>query len=187
MANDATLVRVGITGSVFVAPIGTAMPLDFDDALNVAFVDLGYFDEDGIDVEPDVTSKMLRAWQSKYPVRVLTTERSFKAKFKVMQTGKEALKLAFGGGTFTALTTPSTGTLYTPPAAETVYERATIVEVKDGTLVYRYLMPRCMIADVGAITFKKDEAITFDVTLEALEPAAGTSPWTMVTNDTALA
>ena len=48
MALDSDNVRVAVTGAVYVAPTGTAAPNYSDDALNVAFQDLGYVSADGI-------------------------------------------------------------------------------------------------------------------------------------------
>ena len=50
MATTATNVTVGkpkVGGAVHWAPLGTALPTSATEALNAAFVDLGYVSEDG--------------------------------------------------------------------------------------------------------------------------------------------
>ena len=185
---NASEVRVGISGAVFVAPLGTTLPTDPTAALNAAFVNLGYFTEDGVDVDPSTTAKMIRAWQSRYPVRNLVTERAFRIKFKCEQRNRDVFKLAYGGGTFTVTgTAPNQITKFVPPTAADVYEFALVFEVYDGTITDRYTTARAMVGEVEAIPFKKDEPETYGFAVEVLESSAGVAPWQMYTNDQALA
>jgi len=52
MALDATSVRVAPLGHVSVAPFGTALPTTVLSALNAAFVEVGYTDDNGVSVTP---------------------------------------------------------------------------------------------------------------------------------------
>jgi hypothetical protein len=48
MSLETSEVRAGITGELYAAPVGTALPTDTSTALNAAFKGLGYFSEDGV-------------------------------------------------------------------------------------------------------------------------------------------
>ena len=113
MAQDATEVVVGANGDVYVAPVGTSLPLDVDDPLNAAFSEaLGFTSEDGVTATDGKTTENIGAWQSFYPLRTLVTERNFTVAFVLRQWNQDTVSLAFGGGTFTAV---GSHTTYTPP------------------------------------------------------------------------
>jgi hypothetical protein len=172
MAIDTDQVRVGVTGSVYVAPLATALPDEPDEALDVAFVDLGATNEDAFEITPSQTIEKIRAWQSSKPVRVVKTEMN-----------ADTLPLAFGGGTISA--TVGLASKFVPPAAGTVDERAFIFEWVDGDYTYRLCVPRGMVSETDSIPVKKDEAISLPLTVEVL----GSSPddFFILTDDPAFA
>ncbi len=179
MALDATQVRVGLTGNLYTAPVGTPMPTDSTTVLAVAWKDLGYVDTDGLTVTPNADVTGIGAWQSDYDVRRMTTKREFSTKFKLMQRNTETMLLAFGGGTVVVAAGVST---YTPPAGSATYERAFVLEVRDGLLADRWTMYRGFPSVSGDIAFKKDEATTFDMEIGALADSVA-NVWKLVSND----
>ena len=63
MGNNASMVSTGkpkVTGAVHWAPKGTTIPTSVSEALDAAFVDLGYLSEDGVAINQDNTS--IKAW-----------------------------------------------------------------------------------------------------------------------------
>lgn len=184
MALDATQTRVGVFGRLYVAPVGTAPPAATATAWPAGWVDLGYLTEDGPKLSPQVASKDVKAWQSFFPVRTIVTERGLDVAFKLEQRNGTILKLAFGGGTVTAL--GGGDYKYAPPAASFIDERAFGIEVDDGTIIDRYLCYRGVVKDVGDLTFKKDEATTYDLKASLLAPATG-DLWNLISNDPAMA
>ena len=95
----AAAVRIGITGELYVAPVGTAAPTNTTSALNAAFKGLGYVDEDGIEELPDDTVERIRAWQNATVVRATTTESSLQLKCRLIETKGEVLKVYHKGST----------------------------------------------------------------------------------------
>jgi hypothetical protein len=183
MAIDTDQVRVGVTGSVYVAPLATALPDEPDEALDVAFVDLGATNEDAFEITPSQTIEKIRAWQSSKPVRVVKTEDDLAVSFTLIQMNADTLPLAFGGGTISA--TVGLASKFVPPAAGTVDERAFIFEWVDGDYTYRLCVPRGMVSETDSIPVKKDEAISLPLTVEVL----GSSPddFFILTDDPAFA
>ena len=77
MANNALNVTTGkpkIGGSIFRAPIGTALPTDATTALNVAFVGMGYVSEDGVTNSTDMEMENIKAWGGDTVLNVLTSK-----------------------------------------------------------------------------------------------------------------
>jgi hypothetical protein len=181
MAIDTTEIRVGQSGAVYVAPIGTAMPIEPDDVLDVAFVDLGAITEDGVSLEPGMTVEKLRAWQANKTVRVVKTEDELMASFTLMQWNNETVPLALGGGTISA--TPGAQVKYVPPAAGVIDERIFLIEWVDGANDYRLLIPRGMVTDVGEIQLAKTDAAGLELTVEVLGSAP--ADFIILTNDPA--
>jgi hypothetical protein len=178
MALDATEVRLGVTGNLYKAPIGTAMPSDTTTALAVAWKELGYT-ETGPSMSVDASKEQFTPWQAVSPVREVITSQMVTATFTLWQRNAETLKLAWGGGTVTGTTTR----VYTPPAVATVNEGAFVFEIVDGAIKDRYLIPRASISLAGDVSFAKDAVTGFEIELTFLQPATG-SAWTLLTNDT---
>jgi len=166
MAIDSTEIRVGISGSVYVAPTGSTVPVDATTALDAAFVDLGAINEDGIALSPSRSIEKIRAWQSAKAVRTVVTEDELSIAFSLMQWNDTTIDLVFGGGTFSVVNTDETQ--YVPPAAGTIDERIFLFEWVDGAVNNRLLVPRGMVSEIGEIQVTKSSAIELAVTVEVL-------------------
>jgi hypothetical protein len=182
---DATEVRVGVSGKLLCAPVGTAGPTDVTTDWPSGWYDLGYLDDDGPSLTPSLSSEDIKAWQSLMPVRKVVTERTLEIKGKLIQENTETLVLAFGGGTWTTTgTDPDLVYQYTPPDPAFIDERAFGLEVQDGTNIDRYVFYRGLVTDVGDIVFKRSEATLYELTISLLMPTSG--PWfTLFSNNPA--
>ena len=67
-------VRVAVSGSINLAPVGTALPTSTTGSLNAAFKPLGYLSEDGLEESIEVSREQVRAWQNAATVREVVTE-----------------------------------------------------------------------------------------------------------------
>lgn len=177
MALDATEVRLGVTGHLYKAPVGTTMPTDTVAALNAAFVELGYT-ETGPSMNVDTSKESFTPWQTQMPVREQVTGQMVTAAFTLWQRNAATLKLAFGGGTVTGTTTR----VYTPPSTATVNEGAFIFEIEDGAIKDRYLIQRASIAIGGEVMFNKDAVTGYPIEITYLQPASG-SAWSLLSSD----
>jgi hypothetical protein len=180
MAKTATEARIGVTGSLYKAPVGTAMPTDVTTALGVAWVELGYT-ETGPKMSVDTSKESFIPWQSLSPVREVITEQTVSAAFALWQRNATTLKLAWGGGTVTGTTTR----VFTPPASPSVNEGAFVFEIVDGAIIDRYCIARASIALAGDVEFLKDKITQYELELTYLQPATG-SAWTLLSNDPAI-
>ena len=65
MGNNASNVSTGkpkISGAVFRAPLGTALPTSATEELSSAFICLGYVSEDGLENANEMSVSEVKAW-----------------------------------------------------------------------------------------------------------------------------
>ena len=180
MTFDATQVRVGVTGHLYKAPLGTTLPTTVTASPNASFVELGYT-ESGPKTSVDTSKEAFTPWQSLFPAREVITGQIIKSKFTLWQRNSETLKLAFGGGTVTGTTTR----VFTPPATPTVNEGAFIMEVIDGAITDRYVIARASFALAGDVDVAKDGVTGYEIEMTWLQPASGNA-WQLLSSDTAM-
>lgn len=183
-AKDTAETRVAGTGSIYIAAAAdvaaSALPSSFDSTLDSAFVELGYTDEDGVTFVDEPTIERRGAWQSFYPVRILETARMAKLSFLLEQWNTATLRVGTGGGT---VTTAGTGRKFTPHAAGTVTQWVMVVDITDGNIRDRYVIPNCISVNSFETQLTRTELAKIPAELEALGED-GVDPWYMFTNDT---
>lgn len=152
-------VRVAVTGAVYYAPTGTALPTNATSALNAAFLanDVGYLSEDGItmSVSEDITD--IKAWQDGAIVRKVQTGHDVTFQFAMLETASDPLTVFFGN--FSANTVEVDGSI--------MPRQSYIIQVDDGGNDIRIVIPDGQVTERGDITFANAEALQYDVTLTA--------------------
>lgn len=182
MSFDSDEIRVGGSGRVWVAATNATMPTDAATAMGGGWADLGYTSEEGVTLTNGLTVTDIPVWQSFYPGRQIVSARTFIAAFTLRQWNGATLPFAFGGtvedasGEFT----------FTPPSPEDIDLRALCVEVADGEVAYRILIPRGMITADVATTFNRSAAADLPITFSA-SPSAGQDAWSAFFDDAAMA
>lgn len=170
--NDANELVVASNGQIYVAPVGTAMPATTTEALNIAFIGLGYLTEDGLSqsITPEVTG--FRAWQEQQDVRRERKAQAAQWKGALEQWNETNIVLAFGGGSMTE--SPSGTFRYVlPKAGDALDERAYVIDAQDGDRNIRMLIARANITEAVETTFKADELAVLPITIDALAPTGG--------------
>lgn len=172
MVQDASQIVVGASGGVFVAPLGTTLPASISVALDAAFVDLGLATEEGVSVAPEMSTEVLRAWQSLTRVRTLITERDFTVEFMLMQWNADNIPFAFGGGVVVEDVLDAEFS-YVFPDTGARDPRALAIEWQDDTKNYRLLIPNFEVTDLAAFTVARTDSANLAVTGNAnTDPAA---------------
>lgn len=169
MANTADNVRVGVTGAVYFAPSGTAVPTSVSTALNAAFNDVGYIAEDGITESTSTSTNDIRAWQNGDIVRRVQTSHDYTVAFTMLETKAKSLELYYGN--FTAGPGGASGQVTVDGAQP--YRGAFVLHVIDDTNLIRIVIPDGQITERGDVTYANGDAIAFPVTITAYPDGNG--------------
>lgn len=182
--QSASEIRTAPNGNIYVAPIATTAPTNATGSLAAGWIDLGYASEDGVTFTDGKELRDQRAWQAFYPVGKKITQRNASLAFDLMQWNKDTIKLAFGGGTWTAL--GGGQYRYAPPAPETVDYRAMVVDWIEGAVRYRIYIARCLVeGEVETKLARTDDALL--PIKVGVVGVSGSDPWTLFTDDVAAA
>lgn len=152
-------VRVGVSGAVYAAPVGTAAPTDATTALPAAWKALGYLHEDGVEFNPSQTStNSINAWQNAAEVRKTITDVKNGLKFKMLEIKADTLALYFGRPIAVGDDNYRFG-------GSGLSRVAIVVDMIDGTEDWRIYAPQSEVTERGAFVFKNSEPVGLEVTL----------------------
>ena len=181
MAQSADAIMIAGTGSVYVGPVGSTLPIDPTTALDAALIDLGYLTEDGATLRDEKTKEPINAWQSFYPVKYVVTDASAEIEFVLRQWDVVTVPLAFGGGAITTTAGPPIVYTYTPPAPEDIDERALVLDWDYDTYNFRLIVPKVMVTSGVDSQLTRGQASDLPITLGVIG-TDGASPYTIVTD-----
>lgn len=180
MATDATRIRVAQLARVFLAPVGTTAPADEVAALASGWVDVGYFTPDSLNWATDPTFETVASHQSNYPTRRFQTADAATVEVDLQEWSGANFKAVYGGGTLTEVTTGHFK--FSPPAIGGRSETAVILEIIDGTLKYRRVIPKAQQVEGASQTFNKTSESILPLRLSVLGSDVG-DPWYDLNND----
>lgn len=129
MSNDASEVRLAPDGQVYVAPKGTTLPTTATMSLNAAFKELGYLDESGVVINPDLKLSDIMSWQSALAIKTTLDTVKFEVKFKMMQVNTVTWGLYFFNTSWANSFGQGKLTIPSNPGSQ---ERALIVDWQDS-------------------------------------------------------
>lgn len=159
-----------VAGSVYRAPLGTALPTDASTSLAAAFVDMGYISEDGVvnSNSPDI--EQIRAWGGQV-VLVVATEKPDTFQLTFLESlNSNVLETVYGADNVTV-----TGNVITVRAnASELDEYVYVIDmVMRGGALKRVVIPDGALGELGDINYRDNEAIGYNVTINGMPDSAG--------------
>jgi len=159
---------VANSGHGYIAPLGTTLPDAFDDTLDVAFVDLGYFSENGATITVGRETTSLGAWQSRSPLRRSITAENVTFAFEMEQWNADTMALALGGGTWGD--DGSTGREFVPATLEDgITSWAFVLDFEDEAGTFRFACAKAELEGDVSIALQREQFALLPVTLTVLE------------------
>jgi hypothetical protein len=170
MTTTAANVRVGVTGGVYTAPEGTAIPTTIEAALNGAFEDVGYISEDGVtqSIGEDITD--LKAWQNGDVVRKIQTSHDLTYTFTMIETSDVTLATYYGN--YAAGVVQIDG--------EQLPHKSWVLEVQDGDDDVRIVIPDGQITERGDLVYQNGDAVGYPVTITCFPDDSGNKAYLYV-------
>lgn len=161
--GTAANVRVGVTGGVFGAPLGTALETDALSALDAAFDDLGYISDDGITQAIGTDQTEIKAWQNGDVVRKIQTSHDLTYQFAMLEES-DATLIAYYGNSADGVV---------EVRGEQGVRQSWVIEVEDGDNVLRIVIPDGQVTEREDVVFLNEEAISYGVTITCYPDADG--------------
>ena len=181
MAQVASNVRVGVTGAVYKAPTGTALPTSVSAALNAAFRDVGYISEDGVTTSTPTDTNDIRAWQNGDIVRRVQTSHDFTIAFTMIETNAEVLEMYYGN--FTAGPGGASGVVEV--RSEQGWRGEIVLHVVDDDQLIRVVVPDGQITERDDVAYVNGDAIAYGVTITCYPDVTGVKAYIYFETDAA--
>ena len=170
-ANNVTVGKPKVGGSVFCAPVGSKLPTDATSALDQAFQSLGYISEDGLTNANSPDSDKIKAWGGD-TVLNYQKEKPDTFQMKLIEAlNPEVLKTVYGNGNVSGDLTTGLTVKANSTAAE---DRSWVVEmVLNQNVLKRIVIPCAKITEIDDIVYADEEAVGYDITVSATADAGG--------------
>lgn len=167
--------RVGVTGAIRKAPLGTATPIlgpnfEYSDA----FENLGYLSPDGVEIAFDEDTSEFIPWQELSAIRQDITKSAKTIKVTLWQFTKGNAELYFGLAGGSVKTDDKTGVWSFYEDAVPTFERSLFaLDVVDNDAAMRLVAFEAQVTARDSVVLKRDEMIGLTVTL-TIYPANST-------------
>ena len=160
------------TGSVFRAPLNTALPTDATTALDKAFAQLGYCSDAGLVNANSPNSNTVKAWGGD-TVLSYQEEKPDTFKFKLIEAlNVEALKAVYGDDNVTG--TLATGITIKANSKEQK-ECCWVFDIVMKNAVKRIVVPCGKVSNVGEIAYVDNNTVGYETTVTATPDKDGNS------------
>ena len=166
MANQpkyVTSAKPKVGGSIYSAPIGTALPTDATTALNAAFKCLGYVSDDGVQNSDDRKANDIKSWGGDI-VNSVQTEKTDTFKYTLIEAlNVDVLKEIYGDSNVTG--DLDTGITVKSNSTE-LDEHVIVIEmVLRNNVLKRIVLPSAKVTDVGEIKYKDGDNVGYETTV----------------------
>jgi hypothetical protein len=164
-----------VSGGVFRAPLGTALPTDSTTSLDAGFVSLGYVDDDGVTRKEDRPNNKQYSWGGSL-VASLQEHYAVTFTFKLFQVlDPDVLKAVHSDSNVTVTAATSTVGTLTAVAMNPKLNinSAWVIEGFYQSTTMRLAVPIARITQVGDMKITHKSLATYDVTLESFPDTNG--------------
>lgn len=169
--NKVSYGKPKVGGAISVAPLGSPLPKDAKSELEAAYKNLGYVSEDGLTNANSPDADRIKAWGGD-TVLVVSTEKPDTFEFTLIETvNVDVLKVVYGEDNVVGdLATGITVTANADQALPHVY--VIDMTLKNKTLK-RIVIPNGVVSETGDVEYKDDEAVGYNITVDALPDDRG--------------
>lgn len=172
--TTATNVSAGkpkIGGAIHTAPVGTPLPTNAVDALDSAFVNLGYVSEDGTTNSTTIESEKIKAWGGD-TVLIIQKSKEDTFKYKLIEAlNKDVLGYVYGEDNVSGEV--DSGLIIHVNSSD-VPERSIVIDmILRGDVLKRIVIPDCKISDVAEIVYNDSDPVGYETTVDCIPDENG--------------
>jgi hypothetical protein len=168
---NADLARLGVTGALRVAPLGTVAPTAME-TWPTGWADLGYISDNGITESRDEDQEQFIPWQSYSPIRVETTRSVETFQTTLWESNFQTVSLYYGKGAGD-MTTSGNVVSFTTGVKPNRQLRAFGIDVIDGVYKRRLIAPYAEVTARGDLVYVSNSLIGYEVTITAYPGSDG--------------
>ena len=165
------------TGTVYIAPIGTPGPHTLDEALDPAFLDLGFITDEGLKITNDIALEPKSSWTSLYPKAYIIVGRDVVVEFSLLEWNKRAVEFALDGN----VAKNSTEWKHAGYNASAT-SKSMVIDAVDGDDKLRYYFPVGIVTADLESTASREDAAELPVAFSATQIDSLLSPFRMWRN-----
>jgi len=159
-SSNNTFIGGGLNDKLWVAPSGTTLPTTLTGAPNVAFKDLGYLGDAGIEINQNVDRSEFKAHQGGTIIRRKVTESGRTLTFTALENIFAVLDLVYPGGTWSDSVTYVKGVI--PEGISTV-TKAWIFDTYDTSLaMQKRFVFSGEATNTGSFTFGVEDMVAYE-------------------------
>lgn len=183
MGNKASNVTAGkpkISGAIYKAPLGTALPNSVTDALT-GFVCLGYVSEDGVSNDNSPESSTIKAWGGD-TVLALQTDRPDTFTYALIEAmNEDVLKVVYGD---TNVSVDANGNISVKATAEQLPGLSWVIDMvlRDGR-AKRIVIPEGTLTNLATINYNDTDAVAYGITITATPDEDGGSHYEYIAGE----
>lgn len=166
MGNNASNVSAGkpkVTGSIFVAPIGTDLPTNASEALAEAFKGMGYVSDAGVVNGTALETTKIKAWGGD-TVLVIQTGKDDTFKFTLIEVKNDNV-LKFVYGEDNVIGSLATGLTVKANSKETPEVAIVIDMILSDNTAKRTVIPTAKVTAVDDITYADNSVVGYGTTV----------------------
>ncbi|MFH6891554.1 hypothetical protein ACHEUQ_03120 [Alloscardovia omnicolens] len=162
-ANNAGFTKTKVSGTVFIAPTGTALPTSATDTLDPKFENVGYISKDGITWKTDTDSSDLEEMGGG-TISTVINKYAESAQFTMLEIANEAAAgLRFDKDNVKK----NNESLIIDHKIPKGVQYAVVVDtILTNGMPHRHVMPLSTVSEVGDIKQSASDALGYDVTLK---------------------
>lgn len=166
MANTVTAAKPGLSGGIYIAPLGTALPTDATTNLAEAFVTLGHVSADGVTNTNTPSTATIKDWNGD-SVLVMYNEKEDTFKFKLLDASNgDMLKYIYGASNVKV----ETGTIEIAATNGELPGKVMVIDmILKNNKLKRIVIPCASISAIGDIVYKSSDAVAYDLTVSAVK------------------
>jgi len=166
--NNVSTGKPRIGGAVFRAPLGTPLPTSATEALDPAFLELGYVSDEGLKNKNSSETETVKDWGGN-PVLSINKGKTDEFTAKLIESlNPNVLGTVYGDNNVEV--DLEAGTIHVRASTDEMADQSYVFDViMRGGALKRTVIAQASLGETGDIVYKNNEPVGYEITLKAME------------------